>query len=156
MKQLDVSDIYRVQENWAEWIVKTGRAYIEKENYTDIARRMIDELYGYKEGVVLFKPTKAGEKQFRLTLEGALSYFVGGNPAFPEDHGFALQPWKSVRFENAGFILKEDFALAMGNYFFMDMDGKEIKVEYTIGYFRNETGSLMINLHHSSLPFSIQ
>ena len=42
----------------------------------------------------------------------------------------------------------------MGNYFFKRLkDKNEIKVEYTFGYIKNKKGSLMINLHHSSLPF---
>ena len=39
---------------------------------------------------------------FRLTREGALSYFITGSIA--EDTGFALEPWKSVRFANAGVV----------------------------------------------------
>ena len=42
----------------------------------------------------------------------------------------------------------------MGNYFFTDTDGNEVKVEYTFGYMLDDQGSLRINLHHSSVPFS--
>jgi len=41
----------------------------------------------------------------------------------------------------------------MGNYFFTETNGNEVKVEYTFGYFLNNEGELKINLHHSSLPF---
>jgi hypothetical protein len=43
--------------------------------------------------------------------------------------------------------------LAMGNYFFTDLSGIMVKVEYTFGYIRGNNGNLKINLHHSSLPF---
>jgi hypothetical protein len=79
---------------------------------------------------------------------------VGGNGKYPEDHGFALQPWTKVRFANSGMILREGSALAMGNYFFTDTNGDEVKVEYSFGYIRDDRGALRINLHHSSLPYS--
>ncbi len=40
----------------------------------------------------------------------------------------------------------------MGNYFFTDAEGSEVKVEYTFGYVQDEVGALRINLHHSSIP----
>jgi hypothetical protein len=112
----------------------------------------VDTLYGYDEGTVLFKPTKAAEEQFRLTEDEALSYFVGG--IIEEDTGFALQPWSAVRFENADIIIDTDSAVAMGNYFFTDVEtGDEVKVEYTFGYVRGADGDLLITVHHSSLPY---
>ena len=44
-----------------------------------------------------------------------------------EDKGFALKPWTNVRFENAGLILEKSRAFCMGNYFFTDTKGNEIK-----------------------------
>ena len=41
----------------------------------------------------------------------------------------------------------------MGNYFFKDSKGCILKVEYTFGY-KLSNGKLVIDLHHSSLPFS--
>ncbi|WP_211248384.1 hypothetical protein [Thermodesulfobacterium hydrogeniphilum] len=102
---------------------------------------------------MLFKPTKASVKQFRLTKEEAISYFVGG--VVPEDHGFALQPWSKVRFEPAGFVIGKDLAVTMGNYYFTDANtGKEVKAEYSFGYKRAKDGRLVIILHHSSFPYN--
>ena len=43
----------------------------------------------------------------------------------------------------------------MGHYFFTRFDNnQEIKVEFTFGYVRSNSGNLIINLHHSSLPFT--
>ena len=156
MKTIKKEDLLDAQKLFADRIAGIGIAYLEDKNYRECAENMINDLYGYAEGTVLFKPTKAEDKQFRLTRSGALSYFVGNSKEFPEDHGFALKPWKDVRFENYGFIFYEDHALAMGNYYFMDMDGDETKVEYTLGYFRSESGALKINIHHSSLPYRHQ
>lgn len=147
------TDILEAQKLWGSAIVKIGQAYREDEDYKKMAENAVGEFYGYGLGTVLFKPTKASVKQFRLTFESAVSYFVGGNPDFPEDKGFALQPWKNVRFENAGIIINDNSAFAMGNYFFTDYNNEETKVEYTFGYRKAANGKLKIILHHSSLPF---
>jgi len=92
--------------------------------------------------------------QFRSTFDQALSYFVATNNECEEDKGFAINPWIDVRFENSNIILQNNLALAMGNYFFTDNEKKETKVEYTFGYIKNDEGRLLINLHHSSVPFA--
>ena len=144
-------EIVDAQQTWGDAIVHIGEAYAEGKDYRAVAEETVDALYGYAQGAVLFKPTKASEKQFRSTKEEAVSYFVTG--AVPEDHGFAIQPWSKVRFENAGFIIDGDSAIAMGNYYFTDAKtGTEAKVEFTFGYFRDGQGQLRINLHHSSFP----
>jgi len=152
-KPIEEAEVLSVQKKWGEGIVEIGKLVGKPTEYTAKAQSVIDTLYGYKTGPVLFKPTKAAEKPFRLDTKAALSYFVSGNTAFPEDKGFALKPWTGVRFENNGVLLEGTTALAQGNYFFTDTDGKETKVEYTFGYFRDSEGQLRINLHHSSLPF---
>ncbi len=146
-------EINEAQKLWGNAIVEIGKAKTDGGDFEAVATKKIDELYGYEQGVVLFKPTKAAEKQFRLTKEGALSYFVGNNQNFPEDKGFALQPWTKVRFENSDMILNKYNALAMGNYFFTTLEGEEVKVEFSFGYFKDKEGTIRINLHHSSLPY---
>jgi len=147
------AEVLSAQKKWGEGIVEIGKLAGSPAEATAKAESVISTLYGYKTGPVLFKPTKAAAKPFRLDPTAALSYFVSGNTAFPEDKGFALKPWTGVRFENNGVLLEGTTALAQGNYFFTDTDGKETKVEYTFGYFRDSEGQLRINLHHSSLPF---
>ena len=78
----------------------------------------------------------------------------GDERACKEDKGFAIQPWtKKVRFENTNFIIENNRAIAMGNYFFTDLNGVEAKVEFTFGYKLVE-GELRIDLHHSSFPYN--
>lgn len=150
---ITAEEVVAAQEAWAEGVVAIGAAHTAGEDYVAVARAHVEEKYAFQMGDVLFKPTKAVEAQFRTTMESALSYFVGGNDAFPEDGGFALQPWVSIRWENAALYLTDDYAVAMGNYWFETTDGDEVKVEYTFGFIRDEDGNLRINLHHSSLPF---
>lgn len=151
--QITEKDIANAQQKWGECIVQIGKASVEKGDYKAVAEKCVTDLYAYDTGPVLFKPTKAAEKQFRPTKKEALSYFVTGD--VPEDHGFALQPWSKVRFEPAGTIIDSDSAITMGNYYFTDAKtGKEVKVEYTFGYKEGKDGKLLINLHHSSLPYT--
>lgn len=150
------SEITDAQKLWGDTIVKIGQAYREKKDVKKLAENAVGEFYAYGLGPVLFKPTKTSEKQFRLTFEGAVSYFIGDNPDFPEDKGFALQPWKKVRFENTGYIICDESAFAMGNYYFTDYNDVETKVEYTLGYQKAENGKMKINIHHSSLPYKNQ
>lgn len=145
-------EILEAQKKWGDAIVAIGEAYTQQKDYMVLAEKTVDSLYGYAQGSVLFKPTKAAEKPFRSTREEAISYFVTGS--VPEDHGFAIQPWSRVRFENAGFILGGELAIAMGNYYFTDGNtGEEAEVEFTFGYFRDGDGKLRIHLQHSSFPY---
>ena len=151
---ISLKEVENIQKDWGANLVKLGNLKGNFGACENEASQMIKRLYGYDNGIVLFKPTKAKESQFRLSFEGAKSYFIGGDENFSEDSGFALQPWTNVRFENASVILNEKTAIAMGNYFFTELNGNVIKVEYTFGYFLASKQCLKINLHHSSLPFS--
>ncbi len=142
------------QQSWADGILRIGKAYRNKEDYHSLADTFINLHYGYNEGIVLFKPTLASVEQFRDTFEKAHSYFVSGNPDFPEDQGFAIRHWVKVKFDNTGIINMGHRAVAMGNYYFTDDAGNEVKVEYTFGYFLTENNEIKINLHHSSIPYS--
>lgn len=145
-------EVLEAQRIWADAIVAIGQAYTQKEDYRALAEEVVDTLYGYGNGLVLFKPSMASERQFRSTREEAISYFVTGT--VPEDHGFAIRPWRKIRFENVGIIINGGSATVMGNYFFTDANTEKVaKVEYTFGYFKDDHGKLRINLHHSSIPY---
>ena len=146
--------ITQLQETWGRLVVLIGKALINKDKVAlEQAIETALDLYDFP-NPVLFKPTKACELQFRTNREAAKSYFIAGNTRYPEDHGFALTGWMSVRFENEAFrILDDGSSIVMGNYYFKDPNThKEIKVEYTFGY----TKEGKIFLHHSSLPYSPQ
>ncbi len=152
MNMVDKADISNAQRAWGDGIVAIANAHLSGGDYVEIARNHVETLYAYGISPVLFKPTLAAEEQFRPNFESALSYFVASNNECPEDKGFAIKGWTNVRFENSDIILRDDSAIAMGNYFFTGQDGNEVKVEYTFGYIMDENGALRINLHHSSMP----
>jgi len=150
------SDIEEAQHAWGQGIVEIATAYTNGSDYVQRAKDHINSLYAYDLGEVLFKPTLAVKQQFRPSFDGALSYFVASNNTCPEDKGFAIKGWTKVRFENEGMVINESIALAMGNYFFTSPEGEEVKVEFTFGYILDDNGSMRINLHHSSMPASVE
>lgn len=145
--------IREYQTKWANGIVELGKTKGDIVNSKKLATDFINSLYDFKNGTVQFKPTKASEFQFRNDFDSALSYFIGSNPSFAEDAGFALNPWVDVEFKNDSINVFDNLGLAMGNYFFTDLKGEKTKVEYSFVY-RREGESLKIILHHSSLPYS--
>ena len=146
--------IHKAQKKWGDGIVKIGSLMNDEQACIKFTNSFLNSIYDFKNSDVLFKPTKVNKEQFRPKIEMALSYFLGGKNSFcSEDEGFALKPWVEVRFENFGFIIEENRALVMGNYFFTDTTGTTLKVEYTFGY-KLSNNKLVIDLHHSSLPFS--
>ncbi len=152
---ITAEEVAAAQQGWGEGIVNIGKVFTEEGDYRQAATDHINTFYAYEDGAeILFKPTLAAEDQFRGTFDEALSYFVGTEGT--EDGGFAIAPYTNVRWENEGTIIDSDSAMAMGNYYFTGTDGNETKVEYTFGYMRNDDGDLVINLHHSSLPFSAE
>ena len=143
------------QESWGNGVVKIGSLKDNRSECEKFTSEFLDSLYAFESGEVLFKPTKCEIEQFRPSKAEALSYFIAGDDkACNEDKGFAINPWTKVRFENSGLIIEDSRAIAMGNYFFTDLDGNEAKVEYTFGY-KLVDGKLKIDLHHSSFPYSI-
>ncbi len=149
---IGMADVEGAQKAWGEGIVAIANAHKNDGDYVGIASNHVNTLYAYQMGPVLFKPTLAAIDQFRPTFDTALSYFVASNNACPEDKGFAIKGWTNVRFENSEVIIDGGTALAMGNYYFTDPQGAEVKVEYTFGYIKDDQGNLRIQLHHSSMP----
>ena len=149
------SQIHEAQNKWGDGIVKIGTLKDNESECLEFTKSFLNSLYDFENNDVLFKPTKAAEEQFRPNFQMALSYFLGGSNSFcSEDEGFAIKPWVDVKFTNSGFIIENERAIAMGNYFFTDSSGAVVKVEYTFGY-KLRNGHLLIDLHHSSLPFSL-
>ncbi len=149
---VSLEQIEEIQAAWGHAVVQVGAASSWAQAH-NLAAELVREHY-LLDGSLLFCPTKAAEQPFRASLEAAVSYFVGGDAAFEEDKGFALEPWASVRFDNEGIVCRGDVAMAMGHYYFAGKDGSELKVEYSFVYVCGPQGRLMIQLHHSALPYS--
>jgi len=152
-KVVTAAQVYKIQEEWGAGVVKIGSLKDKREECEAYTSAFLDELYAFGAKDILFKPTKCAVQQFRPTKPEAFSYFIAGDTkTYDEDTGFAVTPWTKVRFENTGIILEKRRAVAMGNYFFTDLEGGETKVEYTFGYTVVD-GDLKIDLHHSSIPY---
>ena len=148
-------EVVDAQKAWGQGIVRIGKVFSDKGDYTDTAADFIQKMYGYDLSSVLFKPTLAAKDQFRSSFDAALSYFVAGNEAYAEDKGFAIKPYTKVKFDNVGIINNScRMAVAMGNYYFTDLSGNETKVEYTFAYVKDANENLRIVTHQSSLPYN--
>ncbi|SAY39284.1 hypothetical protein FLM9_1353, partial [Candidatus Synechococcus spongiarum] len=60
-----------------------------------------------------------------------------------------------VRWQSNNIYTDDNSAMPMGNYYFTGPDGNETKMEYIFGYILVD-GDLTINLHHSSIPYSLE
>lgn len=150
-------DVASAQANWCRSVINISQTYEENghEAAEELAREVIREAYAYDNGMVLFKPTlTTNPDTFRLTSEGALSYFVGGNEDFPQDTGFALNNWTQCRVNNAAVLMVGDMAHTMGKVHFTNADGDVTTVDKTWTFVKDAKDTLRITVHHSSLEHS--
>lgn len=150
------AEVRAAQEAWGKALIQISNDYARggRAAATATANAVLDAAYGYNMGVVLFKPTLThGQQTFRTTREGALAYFVGGNPSFPGDNGFANLGWTKYEFRNAGVFINGDLAITQGNVMLTNKNGQVTTVDKTWGFKKDDAGKLRIVLHHSSLPF---
>ncbi|MFN6995263.1 MAG: hypothetical protein ACK4PH_13790 [Aquincola tertiaricarbonis] len=153
---INEAEVLAAQQAWGEALVAIGKAHETQGPAAAraLAGQVIDSAYGYQFGPVLFKPTLTVAPQtFRITREGALAYFVGGDAAYPQDTGFALKGWRQVEVRNAAMFIAADTATTMGHVTFTDRDGKRTTVDKTWKFLKDDSGKLRIVVHHSSLPY---
>lgn len=151
------AEVLAAQKAWGDALVQISNDFASggAAKAKQTANAVLDAAYGYNMGPVLFKPTlTAAPQTFRTTKDGALAYFVGGNPQFPKDTGFALKGWKGVEIANTAIHINGDVAKTMGNVILTDKDGKKTTVDKTWAFKKDDMGKLRIVLHHSSLPFA--
>ena len=152
-------EVNAAQQAWCDALVKIGQIK-EDGDYKAFAEEVLSAAYNYDNGKVFFKPTLAyGDQTFRNDKKGALAYFVGGDPDYPNDKGFALTPWTKARYDNAGtsnegIQIYGSVAITMGNVWVTGKDGKEVMVDKTWVFKKGKDGKLRIIVHKSSLPFS--
>lgn len=166
---ITVGDVKAAQEGWCNAVTALSKTYAESgfEASKRLASEVVDSAYGYQFGPVSFKPTWAyGETTFRPTKEGAVSYFVGGNPKY-RDPGFTIaspgdgnypnlqnrSQWVKCTPEIVTIQVFGNTATAMGWVRFEAADGYQSKVDKTFGYMRDDSGNLRIIVHHSSTPY---
>jgi len=153
-------EVNAAQQAWCDALVKIGKLKEEGGDYKAYAEQVLSEAYNYDYGKVFFKPTLAfGDQTFRNDKKGALAYFVGGDPDYPNDKGFALTPWVKARYDNAGdhnegIQIYGSVAITMGNVWVTDKTGKEVMVDKTWVFKKGKDGKLRIIVHKSALPYS--
>lgn len=153
-------EVNAAQKAWCEALVQIGKLKEQGGDYRGYAQKVLSEAYNYDYGKVFFKPTLAhGKQTFRNDKKGALAYFVGGDPDYPGDKGFALKPWVKCRYDNAGdgnqgIQIYGSVAITMGNVWVTGKDGKEVMVDKTWVFREGKDGKLRIIVHKSALPFS--
>ncbi|PPC89450.1 MAG: hypothetical protein CTY35_15220 [Methylotenera sp.] len=153
-------EVNAAQQAWCDALVKIGKLKEEGGNYKAYAEQVLSEAYNYDYGKVFFKPTLAfGDQTFRNDKKGALAYFVGGDPDYPNDKGFALTPWVKARYDNTGahnegIQIYGSVAITMGNVWVTDKTGKEVMVDKTWVFKKGKDGKLRIIVHKSALPYS--
>jgi hypothetical protein len=155
---IEQADILSSQRVWCQALLDISKAY--RTGGISKARAMaveaLDAAYAYNYGPVAFKPTLAsGAQTFRPTKEGALAYFVGGDPRFPQDTGFALKPWTSCTARNQVLQTHGMIGISMGNVDFTDSSGKVTTVDKTWMFIKEPDGNIRILIHHSSRPYSL-
>ena len=153
---INETELATARAAWGNGLVAISKAYDETgiDGAHDLADSLLDTLYGFEFGQILFKPTLSGGTQtFRTDKRGTLSYFIGHNPEFPKDTGFGLKSWRDVRFETSSAFIEGDVAMWMGWVTFTDRNSNVVKADKSFGYRRAADGSLKLVLHHSSLPY---
>jgi hypothetical protein len=151
------AQVLQAQKDWCAGLLAISGAYRSGgfANAKATAIQVLDQAYGYQYGAVAFKPTLTLAPQtFRATKDGALAYFVGGDPRYPSDKGFAIKPWKTCEVRNQVIQLHGMFATTMGNVDLTDEKGALTTVDKTWTFIREPDGNIRIVLHHSSLPFT--
>ncbi len=153
-------EVNAAQQAWCDALVKIGKLKDDGGDYKAFAEQVLSEAYNYDFGKVFFKPTLAyGDQTFRNDKKGALAYFIGGDPAYPNDKGFAMTPWVKARYDNAGeknegIQIYGSVAITMGNVWVTSKDGKEVMVDKTWVFRKGKDGKLRIIVHKSALPFA--
>lgn len=154
------AEVNAAQQAWCDALVAIGKTHADGGDAKALASKVLDDAYAYDHDGVFFKPTLAHDKNtFRPTKKGALAYFVGGDPDFPEDQGFALKPWVKARYDNLGdgdegIQIHGDIAITMGNVWVIDQEGNEIMVDKTFVFKKGADGKLRLIVHKSALPYT--
>lgn len=141
-------------QTWCNALLKISKTAADGGDAKKVAEDVLSSAYDYDNGSVLFKPTLTfGDQTFRLTKEGALAYFVGGNPKFPNDSGFALKGWTEAKFDTAGILVEGPIGIYMGNVHLTDNKGNKVTVDKTFIFRFDPKGGFKIIAHKSALPY---
>jgi hypothetical protein len=154
-KPITVAELEAAKQTWCDALLLISKTHREGGDARKTAEQVIDGAYNYAAAPVLFKPTLThGAQTFRTTRAGALAYFVGGNPEYPEDKGFALLPWTQAKFTIAATYIEGPLGITMGHVMLTNTSGVTTTVEKTFVFRRGDDGKLRIALHKSAIPYA--
>ena len=141
-RAISEADVLAAQKGWCTALVNISEEGKKSQKAAKaLAEKVIDGAYAYQLGPVLFKPTlTSGKDTFRVTKEGALAYFVGGNSKYPTDSGFALKGWKKCEIKNVGIVITGNAAMTLGNVVITDNANKITTVDKTWGFIKDDKG----------------
>jgi len=141
-EKMTKAEVVAAQRHWAKYVTEQ-----DVENLLELYD------FGTPDEPLLFKPTLANV--IRLDRAGARSYFVGGDPDYPDDAGFLNRGWKKVEFQSAAGPILKAGGLGykdMGHKILTDANGEVTRADYTFAYHKLN-GRVLISLHHSSLTW---
>ena len=150
-------EVRAAQAAWCKGLIDIATA--TEQTYVKVANDFIDKAYDFNgDGRVFFRPTLAyNPHAFRTDKPGTLSYFIGGNPAFPNDgNGFARGPWATCEYSNDlgngvnGIQIHGDIALAMGTVTLTDRSGKKTVVDKAFAFRKQAPNQLKLIVHMSA------
>ncbi|MEM7284477.1 MAG: hypothetical protein AAF438_23005 [Pseudomonadota bacterium] len=144
------------QDAWCDALLDISSTHAKEGHAAAkaLTEKVIDATYAYQSGAVLFKPTLTTNPQtFRTTRAGAVSYFVGGDPSYSNDEGFAIKDWKDCKVENVAIFIFGDSATTMGKVHFTDANNNTTSVDKTWVFVKDDLATLRIAAHHSSLEY---
>lgn len=151
---MDAKEIEELERRWCDLLLDASQTQAAGGDAGSAVDRLLSEVYAFDECQVMIKPTLGfGDHTFRTTRAEARSYFLGNDPGFPEDVGFATLPWKAVRFENRGVLEQEEQVVVMANFWFERAEGGEVMVDKTLVLRMFPDQKLRIVAHHSSIPY---
>jgi hypothetical protein len=161
MTDITEDEVNEAQQAWCDGLIDICRAYQQGGDYRKLAVEFIDNLYDFDRGRVFFRPTLAMAPQnFRTTKAGALSYFIGEDPNFPNDKGFIKLGWISATYDNfiegkEAIQVHGNIAIAMGNVYLrneeVSIGGRETIVDKVFVYRKDDDGKLRLIVHNSAV-----
>ena len=150
-------EVNEAQAAWCKGLIAIATA--SEDSYVKVANDFIDKAYDFNgKGKVFFRPTLAFKPHaFRTDKPGTLSYFIGGNSAFPNDgKGFARGPWVNCEYSNDlgnganGIQIHEDLALVMGTVTLTDCLNKKTVVDKVFTFRKQAPRELKLVVHMSA------
>jgi hypothetical protein len=152
------AEINAAQKAWCDGLVQIAKVNRDGGDYKTEANKFVDKMYDFDgSGKVFFRPTLAfAPHAFRTDKAGTLSYFIGGNPAFPDGEGFARGPWVAAEYSNDlgggvnGIQIHDDIGLAMGTVSLTDCQGKKTVVDKVFAFRKDPVKGVRLIIHMSA------